>query len=109
MGRGGKPVVMNPDIKPVGDIRSHLFRKERLSLLIGSVAYDRFAESPYFTPEATRFTMEGTQFDGENHRRITPYLQESFEGLAEKIDGQVGRMNIIGFPQGGDPRAYDVV
>lgn len=82
--------VINPDVKPVGDSRSHRARMVRLGEVTYSTNYDVYRDSPFFTPEATRDIMEGTQFDGENHRRITPYLQASFSGdrLLNRIDSE---------------------
>lgn len=87
------PAPMNPDLKPVGDTRSHKHRMAKLASLrpryLG-MSFESFRGSDFFTAEAIRDTMEGTQFDGENHRRITPYVQEmAADDLVEEIDSRI--------------------
>lgn len=61
-------------LRPVGSSAAHDFRVIKLRRFIrGSNKAPEF-----FSRDAVFNTFEGTQFDGENHRRLTPYLQEAF-------------------------------
>jgi hypothetical protein len=88
-------MAKNPDLMPVGDKRSFKFRNERLTETVYYFGGRDYSGSPFFTPSATRDTFDGTQFEGENHRRHTPYLQELWSqdrgDLIARIDLQSGR------------------
>lgn len=69
-------MTISPDV--LGTSLALQRRKEKLGqiYLMGDSNY---TESPFFTQESTRSIMDGTQFDGEEHRKITPYVQDAWE------------------------------
>jgi hypothetical protein len=74
------PIGEDPQASPT--LRAHAHRANRLRSLPGyrdiqrEVVAQRLADLPFMTKEGILDTFADTQFLGENHRRLTPRLQE---------------------------------
>jgi hypothetical protein len=96
-----QPQAIGPNGRPTASYLPHCQRAERLAAVDGydelqrTVAERRMGRAallPYLTPTGIRDTFAGTQYPGENHRRLAPFLQELLayddtrEGLLAGID-----------------------
>lgn len=71
---------------PAPSLPAHIFRERRLAAIPGYAALEAtllerrvstpIDERPFLTPEGITETYDGTQFSGENHRRLTPLFRK---------------------------------